>query len=137
MKPATKYVIVIVGLCLGGLIFKDSIQTALFDRAEFVSCFEDEVISEFQSQNLGIGKLTSGLAASMLGPQVRSNGNQIADFVKKNGLQETLEGSIEDSNKARQARFDEWDATGEMPKKDTFAILSEAEEVCLKRQVFW
>lgn len=137
MKPATKFAIVIIGLCIGVFILKDSIQTALFNRSQFVSCFEDEVISEYQSQNLQNGKLTSGFAASILGPQVRSNGNQIADFVKKNGLQETLEKALEDSNKALQARFDEWKSAGEMPKKGTLEILWKAEEVCLKRQVLW
>ena len=137
MKTATMFGVVFAGLSLGGFFLKDNIQTMLFDRSQFVSCFEDEVISELGSQSLINGTLTSGLAGSILGPQVRSNGNQIADFVKKNGLEANLNDVSEDVNNSQQERFSEWQSSRKMPPKDVAEILWEAEEVCLQRQVLW
>ena len=59
----------------GALIFKDQVQTALFNEDKFVLCFSDEIISEMQVQGVLSGDyLISTQAEVMFGPQLCSLG---------------------------------------------------------------
>lgn len=136
-KLGTATAALFVGVVLGVLLAKDTIQTALFDRQEYLDCFETEVFSEYQTQNFLSGKSTSRSFVSILTPQVRSHGNQTADYVKKNGLKDMLQSAKERSGRINSKRIENWQAEGEIPEKDTFAIIAEAQEICLERQSLW
>lgn len=127
----------IVVALLGIFLAKDNIQTALFDRSKFLDCFETEVISEYQSQSIRSGQPTTGLFESMLTPQIRSNANQIVDFVKKNGLSDVLQSAEASVDRIDSHRLEQLQSEGQMPERDAFQILSEAERICLARQVIW
>jgi len=137
MNLYAKAGIALVALVGVSFVAKDTIQTTLFDRSEFLDCFEAEVISDYQLNQLLDQETASAASFSLLSPQIRSNGNQIADFVKEYGLKNTLEEAIEESARARQKRFDDWQGEGALPRKETHAILYDAERICLERQAIW
>jgi len=58
-----------------GIFAKDKIQTMLFDRTEFVDCFESEMISSYQSEEIRKGKVLSGILEGTMSPQIKSSAN--------------------------------------------------------------
>mgnify|MGYP001028489192 CR=1 FL=1 len=137
MNKITISAIAVVAGLLALFLAKNSIQTTLFDRSKFLDCFEAEVISEYQMQSIRSGQQTAGIFESMLKPQLRSSANQTVDFVKKNGLADVLERAKRDVDKLTDSRLEKLQSEGELPEKETYLILSEAEEVCLERQTIW
>lgn len=120
-----------------GIFAKDKIQTMLFDRTEFVDCFESEMISSYQSEEIRKGKVLSGILEGTMSPQIKSSANSIVDRVKNNGLDRTLN----QVSKEVDAQIDEFlksfSADGGFPEKTTYEIIAESEKNCLERQLLW
>lgn len=127
-------VLIFVGV---GWMFRDQVQTALFDREKYVECFESEMVAEYQAMGAMSGnEIMVNLSESVLGPQLKSLANQRADAVERNGFAEELSRAEELNAEATRKWLEHYEKTKEAPD-DASAALEETNVKCLKRQTLF
>lgn len=120
-----------------GLMFRDRVQTALFDRDNYVDCFTSEMVAEYQSMGaLNGNQFMVAFSESVLGPQLKSLANQRADAVELNGLQKELARAEKMKAEATRRWLEHYERTKEAPD-DASAALEETNLECLRRQTFF
>jgi hypothetical protein len=137
----TIYSAVILGgaLALGVTVFKDDIQTALFDDGDFVQCFKSSILSDIQSKAAQRkGRIPDlGPIETILGPSAESAGYERARSIKRNGIDEVLKQAKSDRTAEASAQLDIFKKAGTLPENSTKGQIADATVKCLELQTLF
>lgn len=136
-----KYSALILGvaLVLGATVFKDNIQTAVFDDGDFVRCYKSSVMSDIQTEIIsnGSGTLSPAGMEKVLGSTLESGGYSIAGRVKKIGVDGVLKRAKADGATETRARYQVYLKEGTFPENTIEKMNADATILCLELQTLF